>query len=109
MRELRILATRFGRHLLQQRRSYKRFRFADASLSSLRRVDISLLTPDRIPLIFITMDVVSADVPAPLGLHVLDAESHVADTCEGRLRKRIKVTNFKKSDGKQMSDVVIDA
>ena len=109
MREPRTPATQFRRNLLQLRRSYKKFRFADALFSSLGSVDIPLLTPDRIPPIFITTDVVSADITALLGHDVLDSESLVADTFEGRLRKRIKVSDFKKSDGKQMSDIVIDA
>lgn len=95
--------------MLQLRRSFKKLRFADASFSSLGRVDVPLLTPDRIPPIFITMDVVSADVLALPGLDVLGAESLVANTFEDRPRKRVKISNLKRACGKQMEDVIVDA
>lgn len=98
MKELRILATQFGRHLLDSRRSYKTFRLADASFRSLSRFGLPLRTPGSIPPIFITMDVVSADVPALRVLGGLDAESRVADTFEDRLPKGIKISGLRKTD-----------
>ncbi len=52
-------------------------------------MELPLATPDGIPLIYVSLDIVSADIPALLGLDVLDSESLFADTVTYRLVKRV--------------------
>ena len=70
------------------RRSYRRFRFADTTFKSLGQVSISLATPPGIPPLPVVMDVVEAEIPALLGLDMLDKELLTADTVTNRLTKR---------------------
>ena len=48
-------------------------------------------TPKTSPPIYVTLDVVAADVPALLGLDELDAENLIADTVQNKLIKTIVV------------------
>ncbi len=52
-------------------------------------MELPLATPDGISLIYASLDVVSVDVPALLGLGVLDSESLFDDTVTNRLVKRV--------------------
>ena len=58
--------------------------------------------------IYISLDVVSADVPALLGMDVLDAESLVAETCSNQLKKRIVLQNIEGTDGTKLDNVAVD-
>ena len=49
---------------------------------------LPLATPPGKPPIFVQMDVVNADIPALLGMDILDRESLIADTVANRLTKR---------------------
>ncbi len=55
--------------------------------TSLGFVELLLATPDVIPLIYVSLDIV--DVPALLGLDVLDSEALFADAVTNRLVKRV--------------------
>lgn len=88
LKELRRIFNQLGRRLPILRHSPKRFQFADASFDSLGKIDLPLATPAGIQAIFVTLDVVSADVPALLGLDILDSHHFVADTVSNRLVKR---------------------
>ena len=77
-------------------RSTHRFRFGDVTYNSLGKVALPLSTPPGIPTIKVMMDVVPPDIPALMGMDVLDQESLTPDTVENRLVKKIPV---KKQDG----------
>lgn len=85
LKELRRLANEYGRDLLRLRRSMKTFRFSDTTFESLGQVEIPLATPNHVHPIMVTLDVVSRDVPALLGLEMLDSESLIADTVMNKL------------------------
>ena len=68
--------------------SHNRFRFADTTFKSLGTVTIPLAAPAGIKPIPVVLDIVDADIPALLGLDVLDKESLVADTVTNLLTKR---------------------
>ncbi len=70
-------------------KSKRRYRFADAVYSSLGTVELPLATPNGLPLIYVSLDIVCANVPALLGLDILDSESLFADTVTNRLVKRV--------------------
>lgn len=81
IKELRRIFGKFGRRLQGLLGSDRRFRFADAVFESLGRIDLPLATPNGIPTVFLSLDVVSADVPALLGF-VLDHFSLTPDTVQ---------------------------
>ena len=108
MKELRRLSSLYGKQLFRLLRSFKQFRFAGASFTSLGRVDLPLATPSHFRPVFVTVDVVSADVPALLGLDVLEAESLVADTVLTRLTKRIVLRGLRNENGKLLEDTAVD-
>lgn len=100
LKELRRIANVYGRRLIRLRKSLKRFRFADASFNSLGQVEIPLATPGHLKPIYVNLDVVSADVPALLGLDILDTESLFPDTAMNQLTKKIILDNITDQDGK---------
>ena len=108
LKELRRLPASFGRHLLRLKKSHKQFRFADASFESLGHIKIPLGTPPGVSPVYISLEVVSADVPALLGMDVLDAESLVADPCSNELKKRIVLQNIEGTDGTRLDNVAVD-
>lgn len=71
--------------------SNNRFRFADAVYESLGRTSLPLRTPPGIPAIMVEMDVVNADIPALLGMDLLDKESLTPCTVSNRLAKRVPI------------------
>ena len=97
-KKLRRIASRSDRRLI----SFKRFRFAKASFQSLGRVDISQLTPNYIPPIYVIMDIVAVDVPALLGSDIIDMHSFLPDTVLNCPRKR----TFTKSDHGKVKDAL---
>ena len=70
-------------------KSSRRFRFGDSVFQSLGRISLPLTTPSGIPDKYVQMDVVSADVPALVGLDFLDNHSLMVDTVTNRLTKRV--------------------
>ena len=69
-------------------RSANSYRFGDVTVRSIGLVEIALATPPRIPAIPVLMDIVPVNVPALLGLDVLDAEELIADNVTNRLIHR---------------------
>ena len=69
----------------------KRFRFADNTFESIGQVNIPLRTPFAIAPINVQLDVVQTDIPALLGMDILDRELLIADTVANRLTKRVRV------------------
>lgn len=61
-------------------RSLKKLKFTDASFQSLGLVDLPPETPPDIPLIYITLDVISVDVPAFIGLGATELQSVTSTT-----------------------------
>ena len=88
LKELKSVFASFGRRIPQLKWSPNRFRFADTSYDSLGKASLPLATPPGKPTIFVEVDVVKADIPALLGLDVLDREFLMADTVANRLTKR---------------------
>ena len=86
-RILRAHAFRFPK----LRSSNRRFRFADETFRSLGQTAIPLATPPGMAPLPAMIDVVDADIPALLGLDILDKESLTADTVTNRLTKRTLV------------------
>ncbi len=87
--ELNRILPQVGRHSIPKSKSKGRYRFPDAVYSSLGTVELPIATPNGIPLIYVGLDIVSADVPALLGLDILGSESLFADTVTNRLVKRV--------------------
>ena len=69
--------------------STNRFRFGDMSVKSLEMVEIDLEVPSPRRSIPVLMDIVPVDVPALLGLDVLDSESLYADNVTNGLVQRV--------------------
>ncbi len=66
-------------------------RFGDETFSSLGIISLPLATPNGVIPIMIHFDVVQADVPALLGMDILDREQLVADTVFNRLARRAAI------------------
>ncbi len=88
-KELRRVMYRLQRHKLPTDQSNHRLRFADTNYQSLRQIELPLATPPGISVVYVTLDIVSADIPALLGLDVLDDESPMVDTVTKPLWKRV--------------------
>lgn len=94
--EARKLANSVRKRLRLQT-SRRRFRFADATFDSLGLLSLPLATPPGIPTIFVTLDVISAEIPALLGLDILDCHSMYIDTVQNLL---VKCTVLKSDNSK---------
>lgn len=92
LKEARRIFNRIGRSL-QLRPSSRSFRFADSLYESLGVVKMPLETPPGIPSISVPLDVISADVPALLGLDVMDNHSLTPCTVSNRLIRRKVLDN----------------
>ena len=88
LKELRRVFSGIGKRLKGLRPSHRRFKFADAAYGSLGCIDLPLATPSGINTIYVSTDVVAADVPALLGLSTLDQHSLLVDTVMNKLSKR---------------------
>lgn len=88
LREIRQICFSLKK-LIALRTSSKSLQFADATCQTLGPISIPLMTPQGMPNIFVKLEVVSADVPALIGLNVLDVQSLVADTVLNRLVKKM--------------------
>lgn len=88
-KELNRILNAIGLHRRRILPSRNRFRFADAVYESLGRISIPLSVPRGIPQVFVELDIVDADIPALLGMDVMDKESLTHCTVSNRLIKRI--------------------
>lgn len=104
---MRRLASTFGLHLLRLNNSHKQVFFADNAFRSLGRVKISLRTPSVVPSVFLTFDIVTADVPALRGMDVTDAENLIVDIFSNQLRKILVLQNVERKNGTQIDHFVI--
>eukprot|EP00171_Calliarthron_tuberculosum_P023610 IDg23610t1 len=71
--------------------SQNKFRFGDDTFSSLGVVTLPLPTPNGVKPIHVDFDIVLADVPALLGMDILDREELIADTVFNKLARREQV------------------
>ena len=71
-----------------------RFRFANKVFDSFGKIILYLDTPNGVPPIPVELDLVQADIPALLGIDVLDREGRIADTVANRLTKRVRATSY---------------
>lgn len=93
LKELKYVFRQLGRRVPNLKWSTNRYRFADTSYESLGKASLPLATPLCKLTILVEMDVVNADIPALLGLDVLDREALMADTVANRLTKRCLAQN----------------
>ena len=77
-----------GKKFIPRMKSITFFRFGDVKVRSVGKIEISLKTPASIRHISVLMDIVPVDIPALLGLDVLDSESLYADNVTNRLVHR---------------------
>lgn len=85
-RELTRLLHSVGKFRRQICRSENRFRFGDMSFLSIGQISLPLPTPPGVP--SIVLDIVEPEIPALLGMNVLDRHRLVADTVFHRLARR---------------------
>ena len=71
-KELNRIFSALGMHRRKLQGSHHRFRFADITFESRGRVSLTLRTPPGIPAVIVELDVVEADIPALLGMDILD-------------------------------------
>lgn len=96
-KELNRILTEMGKHHRDIRPSSRSFRFGDVSCKSRGTILLMMETPTGIPPVEVNCDIVDVDVPALLGMDVLDREKLIADTVSNRLVQRIPMTS---PDGK---------
>ena len=87
-REINRLLAALGTHHRKIRASGNSFRFGDENFESLGQISLPLPTPNGTPRVMVDFDIVQADVPALLGMDILDREELVADTVFNRLAHR---------------------
>ena len=81
----------------RQRKSNHSFRFGNSVHQSLGIITLPLKTPDMMKDILVDLDIVSADIPALLGLDAMDRESLTPCTVSNTLIKKAKLMG---NDGK---------
>eukprot|EP00171_Calliarthron_tuberculosum_P003553 IDg3553t1 len=91
-KQLHRINSQIGRRSIPIANYTRRSRFIDSVYKSLGSVCLALATPEGVQNIHVTLDIVSADVPALLGLEVLDSECLYADTVTKRLVNRIVIS-----------------
>ena len=89
--EYNRICTNNGIHARTILPSNERFSFADHSYPSLGKVKIVLKTPTGAPAIPVTLDMVGADIPALLGMDLLEREQLCADTTVNHLARRTRI------------------
>lgn len=98
LKELRRFLDRSHKRMRPLKKSPMRFRFGDSECESLGQVRLPLATPSGLPNIYVTLDVIAIDIPALLGLDVMDELSLTPDTVTNRLVKRIIVGDDEQGD-----------
>ena len=83
----RVLATR-GRKNIPCMASKNLFRFGDVTVRSLGKIEIAMETPANVSRTSVLLYIVPVDVPALLGLDVMDGEGLYADNVTNRLVHR---------------------
>ena len=92
MREFKRIRSQLGLRNIKVNPSKCGFTFADATYASLGSVTLPLYTPPGIPTIMVELEIVPADIPALLGLDVLDQHQLTIDTVHNVLAKRSRIT-----------------
>ena len=82
-----------GRSSIPRMHSNNTYRFGDVTVRTVGTVEIMLATPPTVPDIPVLMDIVPVNVPALLGLDILDSEELYADNVTNRLVHRHVVSN----------------
>ena len=103
LKEARRSYGRTGRRL-HPRPSNRKFRFADSVFESLGTVMVPLETPPVIPTIKVVLDVISADIPALLGMDVMDDNSLTPCTVSNRFIKKTVVDHENPSQSYVIDD-----
>ena len=89
IKEVRRIYSRFSKQVPSLKNSRNRFRSADATFDSIGTIEIPLATSRGVQTIFIIiMDVVSAYVPALVGLDIFDFHDFKPETATNHLMKR---------------------
>ena len=87
-KQLNFILRYIGRKTIPRIHSQRLFRFGDVTVRSLGLIEVAQQTPAPRRPIPILLDIVSVDIPALLGLDVLDAECLYADNVTNRLVHR---------------------
>lgn len=93
MKEFKRIRNQLGLRSMNIKPSKCGFKFANATYSSLGSIQLPLYTPPGIPTIIVEMEIVPADIPALLGLDVLDEHQLTVDTVFNILAKRSQIVN----------------
>ena len=87
-KQLNFILNHIGRKTIPRIHTQRLFRFGDFTACSLGLIEVALQTPAPRHPIRILLDIVSVDIPALLGLDVLDAEYLYADNAANLLVHR---------------------
>lgn len=93
LKEFNRIRNKLGLRNIRVKPSQHGFKFPNDTYSSLGSIILPLYTLPGVPTTYIKMDIVPADVPALLGLGVLDANQLNVDTVFNLLAKRVRVDN----------------
>lgn len=90
---LSIVLQLIGEKSIPRMSSANYFRFGDTTVKSLGMIEIDLRVPSPRRSIPVLMDIVPVDIPALMGLDVLDSESLYADNVTNRLVHRFVLSS----------------
>ena len=90
-KELNRVMTRMGKYKRKIVPSTNRFRFGDVTFESRGKVSLPMKTSTGVTPILVEMDIVDADVPALLGMDVLDRECLAADKVQNHLIRKYSI------------------
>lgn len=99
IKELLYVCAEVGNKVRSLKETFNRFWLADTLLDSVGQEASPLATPCGNESITVTLDVVPADIPALLGMDILDRECLIAETVPSRLKKRKKYHDQARSPG----------
>ena len=90
---MKRILDKLGRSSIVAIRSNQVFRFGDVSTKSLGMIELVIQTTDHIPPISILLDVVDVDIPALIGIDVLDGNCLKVDNMSNRLWHHTIISN----------------
>ena len=92
-KQVNRILDRLGRRCMPVIRSNRLFRFGDVSSKLFGMIELSIQTPENIPLIHVLLNVVDVNIPALIGLDVLDGNFLMVDNISNHLWHRIVISN----------------
>ena len=89
LKQLRRILDVLGKPKIPAVRNGRVYRFDDMSAKSLGLIELAIATSDNITPIHFLMDVVSVDIPALLGLDIMDGNCLMVENITNRLWHRV--------------------